>query len=431
MDHGMGLRTLALLGALLWIVPTGCGGDDDDDSGGEADDDDAAEIGTFSVVALPDTQTYADRFPEVFDSQTQWIADHAEELNILFVTHLGDVVDNGPNERQWSSARGSLDILDEAGIRYGIGMGNHDNQYSDSEYQYGLGVDHSCSDWLADIDCNGEHFLEYVGPQTVQDHDWFGGASPSGLSNYATVEFGGYEFLFLQLAVDPRLEERIWAQQVVDEHPHALVHLTTHRYLYDYRVVDIMPDPLPLLTGGRNNALIHTLGGQALYYTDSITADDLFEELVAPNPNVYMVQCGHVDAEYRQSSENLAGLEVVEILTDFQSYHPDGGNGWLKLLTYDLDAGTIHVQTYSPWLDEYRANGDGVDVSLEVLQDALGWFGSYLETFGLDPGELQEMLDYWSDTEEGREEYFEAAYGDGQRDSDFVVEVDFAAHAGR
>jgi len=421
----VGLRRAApLIGlAVLWSACAENAADDDDDDTAEP------EATTFSVVALPDTQIYADDYPEMFEAQTQWIADSAAELGIEFVTHLGDVVDNGPNERQWDNARAALDILDQAGVRYGVAMGNHDNQYSDFEYSYGPDVDDSCSDWLSDIDCAGEHFLQHVGPQLYEDEGWFVEASPSGLSSFQLFEFGGYEFGFLHLEVDPRAAERQWAQHVLDDHPGALVHLTTHRYMYDYRVVDIMPDPLPLLTGGRNNALIHSLGGQELIYTDSITADDLFETFVAPNPNIYMVQCGHVDAEYRQSSDNEAGLEVAEILTDFQAFHPMGGDGWLKLLTYDLDAGTIEVRTYSPTLDAYRANGDGVGVSLLVLQEALDWFGSYLESFGLDPDELQELLDYWTNTEEGLQEYYEAAYGDGQRDSEFTVEIDFAAYA--
>jgi hypothetical protein len=408
---------------LLVSLCIGCTGD-------PAGDDDSADdgLGRFTVVALPDTQIYVDDHPEMFEAQTQWIADNAEELDIQFVTHLGDVVDNGPNERQWANARAALDILVDAGVRHGIAMGNHDNQYGDFEYGYGPDVDDSCSGWLSDIDCAGEHFLAAVGPDRFEGEDWYVGASPSGLSSYQSFEFAGHEFGWLHLEVDPRADEREWAQGVLDDHRGALVHMTTHRYLYDYRIVDIMPDPLPMLTGGRNNALIHSLGGQELIYTDSVSADDLFEEFVAVNSSIYMVQCGHVDSEYRQTSENAAGLDVTEIMTDFQSFHPMGGDGWLKLLTYDLDAGTIEVRTYSPTLDEYRANGDGLDVSLQMLEDALGWFGSYLESFGLDPDELEELLDYWTNTEEGRAEYFEAAYGDGQRDSEFVVEIDFAEY---
>lgn len=409
---------------LLHAPMPGCTPDDETVPG-----DDDSEPRTFTVVALPDTQIYADDHPELFDAQTAWIADRVDELGIAFVTHLGDVVDNGPNERQWANADTSLAILDEAGIRYGVAMGNHDNMYSDFEYQYGADVDHSCSDVSNDIDCDAEHFRTWGGPARVDDHDWFGAESPSGQSHYEVFEFGGYEFLFLHLAVDPRADERSWAEEVLEDHPVALVHLTTHRYLYDYRIVDLMPDPLPLLTGGRNNALVHSLGGQDLYYVDSITADELFEELIATHPNIYMVQCGHVDSEFRQESENDAGLPVHELMTDFQSFHPQGGDGWLKTLTYDLDADTVDVRTYSPTLDEYRVNGDGVDVSLDVLEAALQSFGPYLESLGLDTEELAELLEYWTTTEEGRQEYLEAAYGDGQRDSEFVLDVDFAAYA--
>jgi hypothetical protein len=410
--------------AIVLVIGLACAPEQVDPVG---DDDD--EPLSFTVVALPDTQVYADEYPEMFDAQTAWIAEQAAALNIAFVTHLGDVVDNGPSDRQWANADASLTILDQAGVRYGVAMGNHDNMYSDFEYQYGADVDHSCSAVSNDIDCDAVHYKKWGGPVRIDDHDWYGAASPSGQSHYEAFQFGEYEFLFLHLAVDPRAEERGWGEQVLDDHPTALVHLTTHRYLYDFRIVDIMPDPLPLLTGGRNNALIHGLLGQDLYYIDSIPAEDLFTELIATHPNIYMVQCGHVDSEYRQQTDNDAGLPVFEIMTDFQSFHPQGGDGWLKTLTYDLDAGTLQVRTYSPTLDEYRANGDGLDVSLEILGTALDSLGSYLESMGLDTEELAELLEYWTTTEEGRQEYLEAAYGDGQRDSEFLLDVDFAAYA--
>ena len=56
------------------------------------------ELGTtspgedFTIIALPDTQNEAEYFPAVFTSQTQWIADNKTLENIVFVTHLGDIV---------------------------------------------------------------------------------------------------------------------------------------------------------------------------------------------------------------------------------------------------------------------------------------------------------------------------------------------------
>ncbi len=35
---------------------------------------------TFMLVLLPDTQCYTDRYPEIFRSQTSWIADHAGDI---------------------------------------------------------------------------------------------------------------------------------------------------------------------------------------------------------------------------------------------------------------------------------------------------------------------------------------------------------------
>jgi hypothetical protein len=120
---------------------------------------------------------------------------------------------------------------------------------------------------------------------------------------------------------------------------------------------------------------------------------------------------------------------VHELLSDFQSYHDMGGNGWLKQLDYDLDAGTITVQTYSPYLGRYRDNGEGLDASLELLEDALARGAAIFESYGLDLDEAEALIEYWTTTEEGRQEYYDEAYGDGSRDSDFVLELDFAAYA--
>jgi hypothetical protein len=46
----------------------------------------------FTIIALPDTQNYSTAYPAVFNSQTQWIANNKTAQNIVFVTHLGDIV---------------------------------------------------------------------------------------------------------------------------------------------------------------------------------------------------------------------------------------------------------------------------------------------------------------------------------------------------
>ena len=156
-------------------------------------------------------------------------------------------------------------------------------------------------------------------------------------------------------------------------------------------------------------------------------AEKLFTDFVFTHPQIYMVQCGHIDAEYYQVSENSAGLPVHEILVDFQSLPPDGGNGWLRLLRYDLTAGRIHVQTWSPLLERFRENGEGCDYSVEVVMTYFDMVKGSLQNMP-DYDVVEERLGYWTTTEEGREEFCALLYDQGLRDSDFSFDVDFAAY---
>ena len=48
-----------------------------------------APEGSFSIVVLPDTQTYAAQKPEIFHAETQWIVDNRRRQRIRFVSHVG------------------------------------------------------------------------------------------------------------------------------------------------------------------------------------------------------------------------------------------------------------------------------------------------------------------------------------------------------
>ena len=79
----------------------------------------------FSIVVLPDTQHYSECYPGIFTNQTQWIVDNQDRLNIKFVIHEGDIVEDADNDTQWMSANKSMSVLDGK-IPYGILPGNHD-----------------------------------------------------------------------------------------------------------------------------------------------------------------------------------------------------------------------------------------------------------------------------------------------------------------
>ena len=89
----------------------------------------------FTIIALPDAQYYSQSYPATWSAQTQWIRDNRAARNIVFVTQLGDCVNDGDTagqEYQWTNASAAIDLLESApglpdGIPYGIAVGNHDN----------------------------------------------------------------------------------------------------------------------------------------------------------------------------------------------------------------------------------------------------------------------------------------------------------------
>ena len=426
-DAGLGALTVGLLPGMAGCSDDPVGSTPDagpsDGSPGEGSGTDVE----FMVVALPDTQYYSDHYPKIFEAQTQWIADNAKKEKIAFVTHLGDIVDNGPSLRQWKNAREAMDILDTAGVRYGTCLGNHDFQYGDNEYSYPSSLDSSCSSTFTDLDCRAKEYLDNFGPKRFTGRAWYGGASPSGQSSYQTFSVGTQDFLFLHLAVDPRVAEIAWAQTVLNKHPRAAVHLSTHRYMYDFRLVKTLPMPLNALLGGRFVDLLHSKG-QPLYFKDSTSADTFFLNFIYENPNIFMVHCGHVDAEFRDVSKNKAGLPVHEILVDFQELSPKGGDGWMRLLTFNLTRGKVKVRTFSPTLGTYRKNGASLDTSISAMKIALTSYASLLRSLGLDLQKLQAQLDTWTKTAAGKAELAKLLYEDGRRDSEFTLDVSFSSY---
>ncbi len=375
----------------------------------------------YTVVALPDTQHYSESFPAVYMDQTQWIVDHIDSHKIAFVTHLGDIVDNGELPEQWEVAVAAMDLLDEAALPYGTCLGNHDLMWRRRNAENkDLNTD-GCGTDETDTDCIGQLYLDHFGPDHFQDRPWYRGASPTHLSNYQIIEASGQEILFLHLAIDPDQRELDWALEVLSEHPDLPVHVSTHRYMIDLRTTENMPDPLPDFGGARFDDLSSAI--DQLHFDTSITGDDLFEQFIAVHPNIFMVQCGHVDAEFRQNSPNQADQPVYEMLTDFQEFSPQGGDGWLKLLHFNQDSGQVWVRTYSPTLDQYRQNGDSFEQSVAAVQMAITDFRDVLALI-TNIDELEELADYLTNTEEGRAEYYELLYGDGHRDSDFILDLD-------
>jgi autotransporter-associated beta strand protein len=258
------------------------------------------------IIVLGDTQYYLYKPPpNTLDAQNNWIVQNLYAENISFVTQVGDITDWGPSLAFMQSADEGMKILDGAGpygvVPYSVTAGNHD---------------------LAGA-TGATNFVKYFGQSRYTNYSWFGGASGDQLNNYQVFSMNGTEYLHLNLRFDPDLAALAWAQGVLNAHPNIPTIVSTHEYMGHY-------------FSGRNTE-----------------GDFLWNNLISPNSQVFMVLCGHDSPEQHQVSTNLAGNKVIEIQADFQEL-PNGGDGWLQKLIFDPDAGQIRVKTYSPTLNAYK-----------------------------------------------------------------------------
>ncbi len=261
--------------------------------GGEGDTE------PFSIVILPDTQYYSQKFPETYLAQTKWIKSKAKRLNIRFVIHVGDIVENPGVEGEWKAADRAHRVLDGK-VPYSVLPGNHDGA-PDS-----LGL-----------------YNKYFGPSRFAEEPWYGGSitPTSNGANYCRFTAGGVNMMVLSLPYAPSKGELAWAADVAAKYPDDQVILATHAY---------------------RNPRGHTPQGRLIW-----------EELVRKTPNIFMVICGHVPAVAHGIRKNDSGAGVHEILSDYQRL-PNGGSGWLQVMRFDPAAATIRVEAYSPLLDEYK-----------------------------------------------------------------------------
>lgn len=242
-----------------------------------------------------------------------------DALNLQYVTHTGDIVDNYDQPHQWKNADAAYRKLDDAGIPYGVLAGNHDVGHWDGDY-----TAYSAS----------------FGEARFAENPWYGGSYKDNRGHYDLVTAGGIDMLMMYMGwPDPNdeasnSEDIAWMNSVIRQYPERKVMINLHEYM--------------LTTGG--------LGP---------FPQRIYDEVVAPNANVISVGSGHYhDAytrldEFDDDGDGTADRTVYSMLFDYQGL-PEGGQGYLRLLHFDNEQERIIVRTYSPSLDDF----DSDDASL-------------------------------------------------------------------
>lgn len=301
------------------------------------------QTGVVTFVVLPDTQFYSAAFPEIFEAQTQWIVKQKQSLGIAMVLHEGDIVDSDVGA-QWQRASKSLHRLDGV-VPYVLAAGNHDMTSGP------LGLEREPRLM--------NQFFPLAG--FAKSPLWGGTFEPDRVENsYQFVEVGNERWLIMALEFGPRNQVLEWASGVLASHAQLPAVLVTHAYMNrdgtrfdNSRVAPQLFNPhfygLDRFEGGVNDG------------------EEIFKKLVINHDNLRLVLSGHdlYPGVARQTSRRPSGSEVHEVLANFQACAglpcrlPDGsltlgGDGFLRLLTFDLVNRVLSVRTYSPYVNRFK-----------------------------------------------------------------------------
>ena len=258
----------------------------------------------FTLIVIPDTQNMATSYPAVFNSMTQWISNTRVISNIVFVTHVGDIVNTASSTTEWERADAAFDILDAAGVPYSVGPGNHDL---------------------------GGLYNNYFGISRFSSKPWYQGYYGSdNYNNYSFFSASGMDFIIINLQYNPDTARIHWADGLLQTYSSRRGIVVQHNLL------------------NLNNSWYNQASYNAL----------------RDNPNLFLMLCGHMhsstDGSAYRAETGDDGHTIHILLTDYQDY-PNGGNGYLRLLTFRPASDEIFAQVYSPYVNTYLTNASNYE----------------------------------------------------------------------
>ena len=310
---------------------------------------------SWSLAVIPDTQNYTKfgKNQANFHIITEWLRDHAKVWNLQAVLHEGDLVEQNDiaegggqgwgdqhSTSQWECAQKAISKL------YGVvptilATGNHDygprnaeNRETRFNNHFGL----TDNPLVCDGKAGGiwrESAINAFGAKTLEN------------AAYEIEAPDGRKLLVLSLEWGPRHESVQWANGVLRQERYRdhLGILLTHAYL--------MPD--------NQRDSNHDRGGNPHHYptgTDGNTHDgeDLWQKLVKPSRQIQMVLNGHYGGRNtgHRMDVGIGGQQVHQMFFNAQTMgggsrqQGNGGDGWIRLLTFEADGKTITVRTFSP-----------------------------------------------------------------------------------
>lgn len=259
----------------------------------------------FSFAWITDTQYYSEQFLTNFETMTDWILNNRSKYGIENVVHTGDIVDEFNEEYEFKNASSQLQKFDDARMPYGVLAGNHDVAHGNERYDL---------------------YYKYFGENRYNANEYYGGSYKNNLGHYDLMTIDGQEMVLIYMSWDIYTQQVDWINQVLEKY-------------------------------SDRKAIICIHGGIDAYANQSYFSDLLLDKVCKTNKNVLAILNGH----YHGSSMNFVGFDddgdgindrtVYQICTDYQSA-PQGGQGYIKMIYFDLKNDKLYLNSYSPVIDD-------------------------------------------------------------------------------
>jgi len=265
----------------------------------------------FTFAVESDTQYYNENLTNIFRHQlniNDWLVANQPRMNIQYMSHTGDIIDDVDEKYEWENADAAYKILDKAGLAYGVLAGNHD-------------VGHKAEDYST--------FGTYFGENRFSNNAWYGQSYKNNKGHYDLISVDGIDFIMIYMGWGIGDDEINWMNGVLAQFPERKAILNFHEYL--------------LTTNG--------LGEEP---------QRVHDEVVAVNPNVCMVLSGHYHSattrvdQFDDNKDGVMDRSVYQMLFDYQGLE-EGGRGFIRLMHFSLDQQNITIRTYSPSEDSYAS----------------------------------------------------------------------------
>lgn len=299
-----------------------------------ADELPEAVKGSFTFAIIPDTQHYKGKTTSntteaqtpitnpVFEAITDCVIEELDRQKIVFVSHVGDIVDIN-NDEQWLVAQKCMNKL-HGKVPYGISVGNHDM-----------------------VTKNGDSslFQKYFPKTRFTKFSWYGGCyeSPNGNSkisannanSFQLFSAAGMDFIALHLECNAPDSVLSWVDQILEQYPNRRALITTHMGLGP---LERPKNPRDYFDAPKGRMVWKKCHGP-----QGNTPQQMWEKCFSKHKNLFLVCCGDQSRTQalRQTVKGQHGNIVHELLSDY------GSNGF-RLMRFIPSQNQIEVRTWNP-----------------------------------------------------------------------------------